>query len=92
MLGNDLLASALEACALLAGASDDYERAIVLLSGAESLRRSAEIPLTPLEHALLERELGPARAAFDEVRYNTLRERGRGLHIDDLVAEAIAPN
>jgi predicted ATPase len=87
----DLLASAFEACALLAGASDDHERAVVLLSGAESLRRAAEIPLTPLEDALLERELGPARAALDQDRYNTLRERGRTLGIDDLVAEALPP-
>jgi tetratricopeptide (TPR) repeat protein len=87
----DLLASALEACALLAGASDDHERAVVLVSGAASLRRAADIPLTPLEDALLERELGPARAALDQERYHTLRERGETLGLDDLVAEAIAP-
>jgi predicted ATPase len=86
---NDLLASALEACALLAGASDDHERAVVLLSGAESLRRAAEIPLTPLEHALLERVLDPACAALGQDRYNTLWERGQRLAIDDLVAEAL---
>ncbi len=89
---NDLLASALEACALLAGASEDHERAVVLLSGAESLRRAAEIPLTPLEHALLERELGPASAALEQDRYDTLWERGQNLCIDDLVTEATSPN
>jgi tetratricopeptide (TPR) repeat protein len=85
---NDLLASAIEACALLAAASNDDERAVALLSGAETLRQAAEIPLTPLEQELLEREIGPARSALDESRYRAVRERGRDLSLDELVAEA----
>jgi tetratricopeptide (TPR) repeat protein len=88
---HDLLASALEACALLAGASGDHERAVLLVSGSDALRRAAAIPRTPLDDALLERELGPGRAALDPGCRDRAWARGQGLSLDALVAEAIAP-
>ena len=85
---DDLLASTLEACALLAGASDRHERAIVLLSGADALRDAVGIPGTPLEHALLERQLAPVRAALEQDRYDRAWERGQTIGLEDLLTEA----
>jgi len=85
---DDLLASTLEACALLAGASDEPERAIVLLSGAGALRYAVGVPLTPPEQALLERQLSPCRAALDPDRYDRACERGQAMGRDDLLVAA----
>jgi len=88
---SDLLASALEAGALLAGASGDYERAAVLVSGSDALRRAASIPRTPLDQELLDRRLGAGLDALDRERYDCACARGRSLAVEDLVAVAVEP-
>jgi tetratricopeptide (TPR) repeat protein len=87
---SDLLASGLEAAALLAGARDEQERAVVLVSGSDALRRTAGIPRTPLDEDLLHRRLGPGIAALDRDRADAARHRGRTATVDELVAEALA--
>jgi predicted ATPase len=87
---SDLLASGLEAAALLAGESGDHERAAVLVGGSDALRRTAGIPRTPLDEELLERRLGPGLAALGRDRSDDAYRRGQAAGIDELLAEAAA--
>ena len=85
---SDVLVSTLEACVLLACASNDHEQAIVLAAGADALRRSIQVPRTTLDHALLERSLDSARAALDGERHDRAFERGQSLRLEGLLSEA----
>ena len=72
---SDLLVSTLETCVLLACASNDHEKAIVLAGGADALRRVIEIPRTTLENALL--DAGSTRPAPPSIKSDmTARSNG----------------
>ncbi len=88
---NDLLASTLEACAILAARSNAHEHAVMLQSGADALRRNAEIPRATLEDELLDRELGPARAALHSQALHRASTQGTQMPIADLIANALPP-
>ena len=87
----DLLAAIVEGCALAAGAADYPDRVALLVGGADALRAEAGVPRAPADDALVERELGPARAALGPARYAELTLAGRQLVLDDLMAAARQP-
>ncbi len=87
----DLLASAVEACAMAAGASGHPHRAALLAGGADSIRAAASAPRAPLDDAWLERELGPARAALGGPAFGEALVAGGALPLDDLLATAQMP-
>ena len=84
----DLLVSVLESAATAAGAMGDSRRAILLVAGADQIRAEASVPRTPTDDAFLERELGPARAAFDRTTFDSVVMEGRALALDALISLA----
>jgi non-specific serine/threonine protein kinase len=86
---NDLIASMLETCAILAARSERHEHAAMLIGGAETLRREAEIPRTQPEDELLDRELQSTHAALGADAYGQEWRRGAETPVEDLIANAV---
>jgi predicted ATPase/class 3 adenylate cyclase len=82
----DVLASTFEAAAIVAVALGDHERAVLLLGGADALRRTAEIPRTPLDDVFLKRNMEPAISALGADAYDAAWTRGTHMAVDALVA------
>jgi predicted ATPase len=75
----------------LAGAAQPASAAR-LFGAAEAVRESAGIPLPPVQRAAYERDLAEARAQLDQVAWETAWATGRGLTLEQAIAEALAPS
>jgi predicted ATPase/DNA-binding CsgD family transcriptional regulator len=80
---------ALEGLAAVAAARGQSERALRLAGGADALRSRWRMPLTAVQRDLLERRLGPTRAALDDARRTAAWADGHTLPLQQLIADAL---
>jgi DNA-binding CsgD family transcriptional regulator len=83
------VARGLEACAGLAVAENDTERAVTLTAAAAALREASGLP--PLSAARAERYLAPARRLGGDHVVSRLWNRGLGLKAEAAIELAIKP-
>jgi hypothetical protein len=84
-------AYALEGFAILAAAANRPKTAVRLVGAATALRASLHHPISPAEHAVLERWLGPARNRLGEAATAAAWRAGQALSAQQaiLVARAL---
>jgi non-specific serine/threonine protein kinase len=80
---------ALEGLAAVAAARGQSERALRLAGGADALRSRWRMPLTSVQRDLLERRLGPTRAALDDAHRTAAWADGHALSVQQLIADAL---
>jgi predicted ATPase/DNA-binding XRE family transcriptional regulator len=83
------IASELAAIAGLLGRAGEYERAARLFAAAEALLERARTVLAPADLMAFERDLAAVRAQLDESAFGALWAAGRGLSVDEAIAEAL---
>ncbi len=79
------LAYTLEGVAILAAAANQPEQAVRLAGAAAALRASLQHPISPAEHAVLERWLGPARSLLGEEATAIARRAGQDLSAEQAI-------
>jgi hypothetical protein len=85
-----LLADSLEAAAQAASACERWERAARLAGAAAALREAIGVPAPQAMDQGYRRALAAARSALDEPVFAAAHGTGRGLPLDQAIAEALA--
>ena len=86
----DACAAALEGIAAVAVQQNGAEPAAHLIGAAEQVREGARRPLAPIERSAHEQTLRAVRQALGKAGFEAARKRGRAMHLDDAVHEALA--
>lgn len=79
----------IEDLGILAGRTDQPERALRLVGAAAALREALNAPLSPPELAQLEAALAPARAVLSAAEQAAASSQGRAMSVEQAVAEAL---
>lgn len=79
------VAHQLECMAFIAKAREQGERAVKLMSAAESLRDASRSPRTPKEEIEYDRELAGLRLGMDENTFSLLWAEGQSMSMDQAV-------
>jgi hypothetical protein len=83
------VAHQLECFAYIAMANEQGERAVKLLSVAETLREFSDSPMTPTERAEYDRVVAELRAGMDEMDFVSLWAEGRSLTMEQAIEFAL---
>ncbi len=87
----DFLANTLELSACITADLGDHLRSARLAGAAEAIRQQAGMPISQADMALLERFLGPARAAVAAREWDAELAAGRSLAQQEAVALLLSP-
>jgi hypothetical protein len=85
-------AECLEELAAVAGDTDDWERAGVLLAAAAAQRRGTSAPLSPVERARVDSLLDRVRAHLDPAEFEAAAAGGDAIGLDQAVALVLRPS
>jgi hypothetical protein len=83
------VAHQLECFAYVAKAQEDGERAVILMSAAEALRKASNSPRTPQERIEYDNELASLRAGIDEKAFTSLWAEGYSMIMEQAVEYAV---
>jgi predicted ATPase len=86
------VAHQLECFAFIAKAQEQGERAVKLMSAAETLREASSSPRTPQERLEYDKELAGLRAGMDENMFNLLWAEGESMNMDQAIDFAMSEN
>ena len=87
----DMSVALVELFAVAFAGLEDPRRAARMLGSAAAMRDTLELPIDPPDAAMLERGAGPLRDRSDPERWRADVDAGRGLGVEEALAEALAP-
>jgi predicted ATPase/class 3 adenylate cyclase len=84
------VAHQLECMAFIAKAREQGERAVKLMSAAETLRQASSSPRTPQERIEYDQELADLRTGMDEKAFDLLWVEGQSMNMDQAIDLALS--